>query len=357
MDCACHRPLAGNAPGLAGDRILFWPPMAHTARKIRRVAERCGLTESPSATSSCVVIALQEPVDAERLLVQLSQSLTDEELDATQALVGTDRSPTVEEIPFVRSLRRLLAALEHRWFELVLQHGRLTCAFQPIVSATDRTVVGHEALLRAVMPDGEVHSAARLLAGARALGQLVPLDVQARIVALEEMQRHRLPGLLFINFTPTAVYDPATCLQTTWRAAERLGIDPSRVVFEVIETESLPNLRHVHEVLLEYRRHGFRVALDDLGAGYSSLNWLSALQPDFIKIDRGIAQGLAANPVQRVIAEKLVEISHSIGARVIAEGIEAEEDARTAAAIGIDYLQGYLFGRPQILANAPAHPG
>lgn len=349
MACECTRPLTSCSPLREGKYLLLWPPMLHTAQKIRNAANQLGLTVKDAADQTCVVVEFLTGTTKETLLNHLTHLLTEEELDATQALLSSSVSLSISDVPKVRSLRHLIAAFEHQWFERVIREGRLTSAFQPIVQAGSHQVVGHEALLRARLPNGEEIPAARLLAAARALGQLVQLDVQARLVALERVAQHSLSGLVFINFSPTAVYDPATCLRATWQAAERLDIDPSHIVFEVIETESLTNLRHVNDVLTEYRRHGFRVALDDIGSGYSSLVWLSALQPDFVKIDRQLVQGVSEDPVKQAITSKVVDMAHHIGAIVIAEGIEEEKDARKSEEFGVDLLQGYLFGRPRIL--------
>ncbi len=351
-DCLCMRPVPSQPNGLEGDRLLLWPPMLHTTAKLQQLATSLGLRTELRGERSCLVIFLDSPTGVERYWGNVAAQLTEEELDATRALIGAEQSPSIEEIPLIRPLRQLLAARDQRWLDEVLSQGRLTCAFQPIVRASDGAIVGHEALLRARLADGSIASAAQLLGAARVLGRLVPLDVQARLVALERLTQHRLPGLVFINFTPTAIYDPAMCLRQTWEAARRLAVDPSRIVFEVIETESLTNLRHVRDVLHAYREHGFRIALDDIGSGYSSLLWLGDLQPDFVKIDRDIVQGIARDEVKRVITAKVTELAHSIGAATIAEGVEDAEDAAAARALGVDYLQGFLFGRPTILDEA-----
>ncbi|MDW8060261.1 MAG: EAL domain-containing protein [Thermomicrobium sp.] len=355
--CACDRPLEEDHGLFSGDRLLLWPPMLHTAAKLRTLAAESGLPSEITGDGACVIVHLGRAVDSEPFWTRVAARLTEEELDATRALIGTHRSPTIEEIPNIRSLRYLLAARDQRWFERVLVEGHLTCAFQPIVEATSRKVAGHEALLRARLPDGSVIAAAQLLGAARALGKLVALDVRARLVALEQLTRHRLPGIVFINFIPSAIYDPKTCLRQTWEAARRLGVEPGRIVFEVIETESLTNLRHVRDVLLAYRSEGFRVALDDIGSGYSSLLWLSDLQPDFLKIDRAIVRGCAEEAVKRAIIAKVTELAHAIGAAVVAEGVETGEDAQAARELGVDLMQGYLFGRPTILdhGEAPAN--
>ena len=349
--CPCQQPITEPAAGLAGDRVLLWPPIVHTAGKLASVAEELALHVEWGSDRTWLSVRVPERDALDRFLGLTSQHLTEEELESTLALVGTDTSPTPREIPAIRSLRKLIAATQRAWFTDILTNGSLTCAFQPIVSAVQRDIVGHEALLRARRSDGTIVTAAQLLSAAKVLDKLVQLDVQARITALEEFATHKLEGLVFVNFTPTAVYDPRTCLQSTWNAARRHGIDPRRVVFEVIESESLPNLKHVHDVLAAYRERGFRVALDDVGSGYSSLAWFTALRPDFVKIDRHLTHGLSAEPIKRAVVTKIVELCRTIGAQVIAEGIETPEDAAAAAEVGVDYVQGYLFGYPRILSE------
>jgi len=347
--CQCQASATNIGRDLSGDRLLLWPPMMHTATKLADIAQELSLETAWGEGRSWLTVHFPEQPGLQAFLRVALERLTEEELDSTQALVGTAASPLATEIPSIKPLRRLAAALESIWFEELLANGQLTCAFQPIVNASDRRIAGYEALLRARRPDGTILSAAVLLRAARALDRITALDVRARILALEQAKKHELDGLLFINFTPSAIYDPTTCLQTTWAAAERLRIDPGKVVFEVIESESLTNLRHAADVLAAYRQRGFRVALDDIGSAHSGLVWLSALQPDFVKIDRQLTAGLAADVAKRAIVAKLAELCRQIGARTIAEGLEDEADASVAVELGVDFLQGYLFGHPQIL--------
>lgn len=350
--CPCQQSPTEAAAGFAGDRLLLWPPIVHTAGKLASVAQELTLRVEWGSDNTWLTVHVPEHGTLERFLELVGQRLTEEELESTQSLVGTEGSPTPHEIPAIRSLRKLIAALHSAWLLDIFRNGNFTCAFQPIISASEQNIAGHEALLRARLPDGTTISAAQLFAAAKVLDKVVQLDVQARIKALEEFATHKLEGLVFVNFTPTAVYDPTTCLQSTWATARRHGIDPHRVVFEVIESESLTNLKHVHDVLAAYRERGFRVALDDIGSGYSSLAWFSALRPDFVKIDRQLIQGLSEEPIKRAVVAKIVELCRTIGAHAIAEGIERPEDAEAARALGVDYLQGYLFGRPRILSCA-----
>jgi len=114
----------------------------------------------------------------------------------------------------------------------------------------------------------------------------------------------------------------------------------------VVESEHIADRSHLLDILAYYRAEGFRVALDDLGSGYSSLNLLAALRPDFVKLDMELAREVAVDPLRRSLVEALVRTAHEYGIQVIAEGVETVESARVLAGLGIRLLQGYLFGRP-----------
>jgi len=104
---------------------------------------------------------------------------------------------------------------------------------------------------------------------------------------------------LFVNFLPTTIYRPEVCVATTERAAEQAGLRLDQLVFEVTESEQVNDLDHLEKVFSYYRERGCKVALDDLGAGYSSLNMLVRLKPDIVKLDKEMVQRRAGQPVRR----------------------------------------------------------
>lgn len=247
-----------------------------------------------------------------------------------------------------------MKTLEHQWIFSVLSEERLSCVFHPIVEAANpQQVLGYEVLLRGRGLDGEVIPAVRLLQASRELGLIARLDMLARLLAIREIARFAIPGMAFINFLPSAIYDPATCLRTTFEVVAQLGIEPSRIVFEVVETESLEDPEHIQNVLETYRSHGFGVTLDDIGSGYSGLSWVGLLKPDYVKIERGLIQNLPRNEVSQVIVRKIIELSHELGIQVIAEGIETEEHLAWLQKHGVDYVQGFLVALPGSPPPAP----
>nr|WP_275957875.1 EAL domain-containing protein [Rhabdochromatium marinum] len=233
----------------------------------------------------------------------------------------------------------------------MLENQRLTMHFQPIVLASDPSrAYAHECLLRGVDDQGRMVAPNALFAAARSAELLFHLDRAARLTAVNTAERLNLATPIFINFTPTAIYDPAFCLRTTIAAAQRTGWAPERFVFEVVETEELANTRDLVAILAEYRAAGFRVALDDLGAGYGSLTLLERLHPDIVKFDRELITEIDHSPSRQAIVTALVGMARQLGIATVGEGVETRAEWEWLREAGVDYVQGFLFARP---ANPP----
>jgi EAL domain-containing protein (putative c-di-GMP-specific phosphodiesterase class I) len=240
----------------------------------------------------------------------------------------------------------VLARARTPWLPELLNSGGLYPHLQPIVSLRDGRTFGHEALIRGTL-DGRELSGAEIVAAAQAHAALFTLDLVGRTVALEQgMPKLSGEEVLFVNFTPTAIYDPEVCLRTTWAIARRLGLPMTRICFEVVETERFPDLDFLKRILDEYRRRGAMVALDDLGAGHSSLAYLGALRPDIVKLDRGLISGIDGDPARRRLVGALVDYAHDLDVRVVAEGIENESELAAVCRLGADFGQGWYLGRP-----------
>ena len=220
-----------------------------------------------------------------------------------------------------------------------------TMAFQPIVDAGTRQVFAYEALVRGV--DG---SGAQTI-----LGQVTPanryaFDQACRVKAVQLAARLGMPCSVSINFLPNAVYHPAACIRATLEAAYTAGFPTDRLIFEVTENESSLDKQHLRNILHEYRKQGFKTAIDDFGAGYSGLGLLAEFQPDIIKIDMELIRGIHLDEARQAIVEGIVGICRRLGIQVIAEGIEVFEEYSTLLALGISLFQGFLFARPQLEA-------
>lgn len=215
-------------------------------------------------------------------------------------------------------------------------------AFQPIVDVQARKVFAHEALVRG--PAGEPASSvlSRITADNR-----YPFDQACREKAIRIAAGLQLQSHLSINFLPNAIYRPEVCIRSTLQAADRHGFPVERIIFETVEGEQVSDGKWLAEILSEYKRIGFKTAIDDFGAGFAGLNLLADFQPDMVKLDMGLIRGIDHSPSRRAIVAGVVSMCEQLAIDVIAEGIETCDEARCLSDLGIRLMQGYWFGQPQ----------
>lgn len=202
--------------------------------------------------------------------------------------------------------------------------------------------------MRARADDGTIINPAQLLAWARQENLIFMLDRVCRETHIENAGRLVKDSDLhmLINLLPTAIYEPSFCLRTTFAAANRCGVKPERIVFEVVETEYVSDTGHLTRILNEYRNRGFGVALDDMGSGFAGLDLLADLKPDLVKIDRGIVSQAVDSPWHLSICRSLVLLAHDQNKLILAEGIETEAEHQLMSELGVDLVQGFYYGRP-----------
>jgi len=215
-------------------------------------------------------------------------------------------------------------------------------AFQPIVDVQARRVFAHEALVRG--PAGEPASSvlSRVTADNRYLFDQACREKAIRIAASLNLESH-----LSINFLPNAIYRPEVCIRSTLQAAARHGFPVERIIFETVEGEQVSDGKWLAEILSEYKRIGFKTAIDDFGAGFAGLNLLADFQPDMVKLDMALIRGIDHSPARRAIVAGVVSMCGQLAIEVIAEGIETRDEAQCLSDLGIRLMQGYWFGRPQ----------
>lgn len=221
-------------------------------------------------------------------------------------------------------------------------------AYQPIVNLETRSIYAHEALVRG--PQGE--GAATVLVQVNDDNRY-RFDQACRVKAIKGASALGMTECLSINFLPNAIYKPELCIRTTLEAARVHGFSLERIIFEVTEGERVEDGPWFAEILREYKRCGFKTAIDDFGAGYAGLSLLADFQPDLIKLDMGLIRNIDRDRARCTIVRNLVRMCADMNIQVIAEGVEtaAERDALRDA--GIHLMQGYLFARPAFQAVAP----
>ncbi|PPA72255.1 EAL domain-containing protein [Jeotgalibacillus proteolyticus] len=234
-----------------------------------------------------------------------------------------------------------------------IQKGELVSYLQPIVGTKTGEVYAYESLLRAKDPAMQI-SPYELFETARKTGLHSLLDKRAREEAIKAKKRKIKPGTkCFINFLPSTIYNPEFCLKHTFNTVKKYEVAPEDLVFEVVETEKILDVDHLKSVFKTYKREGIKVALDDVGAGFSTIEMLKLLEPDYVKIDRSFVTFCDQDEEKSSFLSEVSHISQNLGIKVLAEGIERKEELEVCSQVGIDLCQGYLFGKPAEKAVEP----
>ncbi len=215
-------------------------------------------------------------------------------------------------------------------------------AFQPIVDVQARNVFAHEALVRGTTGEPAASVLSQVTADNRYSFDQACREKAIRIAGALDLQSH-----LSINFLPNAIYRPEVCIRSTLQAARQHGFPVGRIIFETVEGEQVNEGKWLAEILGEYKRIGFKTAIDDFGAGFAGLNLLADFQPDIVKLDMALVRGIDQNLPRRTIVSGVVSICQQLGIEVIAEGIETRDEGQCLADLGIRLMQGYWFARPQ----------
>jgi EAL domain-containing protein (putative c-di-GMP-specific phosphodiesterase class I) len=221
-------------------------------------------------------------------------------------------------------------------------------AFHPIIDLNRRVIWGYEALVRGT--EGE--SAVSILSQVSEANRY-KFDQACRVKAIQLAGGLFQPdgdAILSINFMPNAVYEPSACIRASIEAARQASFAPERIMFEFTENEHMSDTRHVERIISEYKRIGFKTAIDDFGAGHAGLNLLANFQTDLLKIDMDIIRGVASSPARQGIVAGIMTMAQALGMTVIAEGIETEAEMLALKDAGITLFQGYLFAKPAIEA-------
>ncbi|MCR2804300.1 EAL domain-containing protein [Paenibacillus soyae] len=231
------------------------------------------------------------------------------------------------------------------FFSELLTERLIYPVYQPIFSLGSGEVFGFEALTRLPV-NSWFRGPIDLFRFAEENGSLYGLDRLARELAIDGCLALRKEQKLFINVMAQIMSDPGFSPGRTISLLEEHHLSPHQVVFEITERSSIEDYPTVKKALQHYRSQGYRIAIDDVGAGYSSLQSIVELRPDYMKIDRSIIQNIHKDDVKAHILTTLQEVAGKIGSELIAEGIESKDELDKLVQMGIPYAQGYLLGRP-----------
>lgn len=230
-------------------------------------------------------------------------------------------------------------------FKQILYEKKLRTVYQPIVCLKNGKVFALEALTRG--PNGSYFkSPLRLFDFAKRAGLLYTLEKVARETAISSLPSIPEGTKLFLNIDPQVFNDPTFSRGYTRKLLENKGISPWNVVFEVTERNAIEDFAAFEATVRHYRQQGFNVAVDDAGSGYSSLQSITELQPEFIKLDISLIKNIQQSKVKRTVVETMLSLAYKLGAKIIAEGIETKDELETLLQLGVEIGQGYFLARP-----------
>ena len=249
-----------------------------------------------------------------------------------------------------RALEDLLLANDLR---RALERNEFFLEYQPIAALPGGKLAAFEALLRWRHPERGPLPPARFVPLLESSGLIVPVGEWAIRTACRQIAEWRASGLapvpVAVNLSARQLLHREICtvIERELRAA---GVAARLLEVEITETDAMANADQTAAILLELRARGVRVAIDDFGTGYSSLAYLKRFPVTTLKLDRSFVSGLPGDPDDVSIARAVISMAHNLGLRVIAEGVEHEDQRRFLATHGCDEMQGYLLAPPQ-----PAH--
>ena len=212
-------------------------------------------------------------------------------------------------------------------------------AYQPIVKFSDSSAFAYEALLRS--DNTALNGPEAILHAAERLGSLNMLGRAVRGSAADSLKAVPDEVTLFVNLHPQDLMDPQL-----FDRQSSLSLNAHRIVLEITERCGLSKIDDLAARVRKLRRTGFRIAVDDLGAGYSGLANVALLEPEFIKLDMALVRDIDQSDVKQKLVSSLVRLSKAMGHSIIAEGIETQAECDTLVGLECDLLQGYLFAKP-----------
>ncbi len=227
----------------------------------------------------------------------------------------------------------------------ILDARLLTPHFQPIVSLTQKKIMGYEALIRGPS-DSSLHSPFNLFTTAERFNLSTRLEFLCREITIQQYADLGIKEKLFINASPLVLLQPEFKKGETLRLLDQYGVNPRSVIIELTEHKPADNYEIMRASAKHYRSMGFEIALDDLGAGYSGLRLWAELLPEYVKIDKHFIHSLHDDLVKLNFVRSIQSMAVSLHCNVIAEGIETEEEFKAIEKLGISYAQGYYFARP-----------
>jgi len=237
---------------------------------------------------------------------------------------------------------RLLESYE---IQRIIEEKDIESYYQPIVKLDRGDIIGYEALSRG--PQRSIlRSPLDLLQAAEKNDMVWELELLFRSLAIERASGLSDNQFLFLNVDPNIIRDPKFEKGLTREYLDRFGISPDKIIFEITERTAIEDYDTFREILSYYTDQGYKIAIDDAGAGYSGMNTIVETKPHFVKIDMNIVRDIHEDSFKQAIVKSFVQLGNNTNIKIIAEGIETKEELRTLIRLGVYAGQGYYFQKP-----------
>jgi diguanylate cyclase (GGDEF)-like protein len=226
----------------------------------------------------------------------------------------------------------------------IIENKHFTTLFQPIFSLSNGAVVGYEALTRG--PEESVlYNPEKLFESAKNENLLWEMELSTRSSAIEKFLSLQSDKILFLNVDPDIIKDEKFVKGFTKHLYENM-IKQSNIVFEITEKTAIKDYIEFKKIIENYKTQGYKIAIDDVGTGYSGLTTISEVRPNYIKIDIFLIRDIDKDNFKKSIVRALVELANNSNLKLIAEGIETLDELKTVIELGIPMAQGFLLGKP-----------
>jgi EAL domain-containing protein (putative c-di-GMP-specific phosphodiesterase class I) len=237
-----------------------------------------------------------------------------------------------------------------------LDEDRFLLMAQPISGVRGDSY--HEVLIRMLDVDGDILMPDKFLPVVHEFGLAYQLDMWVLKHTLMFIHQYRdvLPSARFaVNFSPSTLCRPAFSSQFKALMSE-YQVEPYQIVLEVTESHLLHNVKYADYSMRDLRNYGCRIAIDDFGTGYASYDRLKMIQADILKIDGSFVRNMLTDPLDAFIVQSICQVARMKHLSIVAEYVETEEQRQALRAQGVDYMQGYLIGKPEPLITLISHP-
>lgn len=229
--------------------------------------------------------------------------------------------------------------------KMIIEKMDINTLFQPIISLTDGDILGYEALSRGPL-NSIFHSPSEMFKLASENSMVWELERACRQKAIMNASKLPKDKLLFINVDPIIIKDEKFKKGFTTHFLSNYNIGPSNIVFEITERSSVKDFESYNKALTHYKNQGFKIAIDDMGSGYSGLRMLYETKPAYVKIDMELIRDIHIDSYKQSIIKALVSLCSDNKMYLIAEGIETVAELLTLIELGVDFGQGYFLSNP-----------